>query len=170
MGPLKEKGWYVDTTQDFMSTSERVVRMNQIASIIGPWLINTFFLYFYMSDDPKQNVTRYVTSTESLEMLRFQWYLQCVSVVCLSIFTALDWSGLKEQTTGPKLEKGVIAYIAFLITLIFVPIVSVVHWSTSFNAEDSKNTIVTWLSIYPMMGLMISLYIFGKVGDQFLIE
>ena len=44
MWPLKQQAWYVDTTQDFMSTSNRVVRMNQITSIIGPWLINIWFL------------------------------------------------------------------------------------------------------------------------------
>lgn len=51
MEEIIEKGWYVDTTQDFMSTSHRVVRMNQIASIIGPWMINLWFLLAYMSDD-----------------------------------------------------------------------------------------------------------------------
>ena len=75
--------------------------MNQIASIIGPWLINIFFVFLRMSDDPSKNVTHYVTSTDSMEMLTIQWYLQCIQVVCFWIFTALDWTGLKEQTEGP---------------------------------------------------------------------
>ena len=78
MGALDQRGWYVDTTQDFMSTSNRVVRMNQITSILGPWLINIWFLFFYMSDDPKKNVTHHVTSIQSMEMLNTQWILQCV--------------------------------------------------------------------------------------------
>ena len=78
MWPLKQQGWYVDTTQDFMSTSNRVVRMNQITSILGPWLINIWFLFLYMSDDPADKVTHHLTSIESKEMLNTQWILQCV--------------------------------------------------------------------------------------------
>ena len=69
MGPLNQRGRHVDTTQDFMSTQERVLRMNQIASILGPWMINFWLLLIYTSDDENDKVTHYVTSTESLEML-----------------------------------------------------------------------------------------------------
>ena len=72
------------------------------------------------------------------------------------------------------MEKGVVSYIAFLITLIVIPIASVIHWSTSFNKEDSKNTIVTWVSVFPMISLMNALYVFGLVDGlkrkMFLIE
>ena len=70
--------------------------------------------------------------------------------------------------------KGIVSYIAFLITLIVIPIVSVIHWSISFNKEDSKSTIVTWLSVFPMISLMNALYVFGLVDGEkrkmFLIE
>ena len=75
----------------------------------------------------------------------------------------MDWRGNHEQSIGNWKWKGVTAYTAFLITLIFVPVASVAHWSTTFNKEDSKNTIVAWLSAYPMMSLMNSLYVFGLV-------
>ena len=58
------------------------------------------------------------------------------------------------------------SYIAFVITLVIVPFASVIHWSTSFNAEDSENKIVTWLSIYPMMGLMNCLYLFTQTDKD----
>ena len=69
IGPIDQAAWYVDTTQDFMSTENRVVRMNQIAAVLGPWMMNLWFLNFYMSDDKNQYITHYVTSTESKEML-----------------------------------------------------------------------------------------------------
>ena len=78
MGPLNQRGRHVDTTQDFMSTQERVVRMNQIASILGPWMINLWLLFIHTSDNQSDRVTHYVTSTESREMLTIQFYLQCI--------------------------------------------------------------------------------------------
>ena len=93
MEPIDHMAWYVDTTQDFMSTGNRVVRMNQIAAVVGPWMINLWFVFFYMSDNKDDHVTHYVTSTESKEMLNTQWYLQCIQFICFWTFTKTDWAG-----------------------------------------------------------------------------
>ena len=164
MKPIDQRAWHIDSTQDFMSTGNRVVRMNQIASIVGPWIINLWFLYVYRSDDKGNRGIHNMTSTESRDMLATQWHLQSIQFICFWTFTVTDWAGFSEQVKGPKLWKGVISYIALVITLVIVPLASVIHWSIAFDSEDSKNNIVTWLSIYPMMSLMNCLYLFNYTG------
>ena len=93
MGPLNKRGRHVDTNQDYMNTDNRVVQMNQNATILGPWMINIWFLFLYISDDPEDHVTHYVTSAESKEMLTTQWYMQCIQFVCFWTFTRADWKG-----------------------------------------------------------------------------
>ena len=142
--------------------------MNQIASILGPWMINLWLLFIYTSDNQSDKVTHYVTSTESRKMLTIQWYLQCIQFVCFWIFTKTDWSGFYEQVEGPDKYLGLISYIAFVVTLVIVPIASVAHWFVAFNSEDSKNRIITWLSIYPMMSLMNCLFLLTVTENKYL--
>ena len=131
-----------------------------ILTALGPASANAVLKFWFVTgdDDTENSVDVFQTSSESIEMLTIQWYMQLIQAGCFLVVHTVRWQFDHVLNCGKWLKK--LVYLCLITILILVPIASCVHWGLKYKLawEDETNRIQPWLFFFPAMGILSILF------------